>query len=184
MFRLVLSAIFIVWQFAKICHIFARKCRKSAIYFCSIFSIIAQLFLINPALAEEVTPQSDVRVGLYFNYYLPSYTNTPLWIRRQCTCQLGYQSGVTIQDRLFWRTWFNFHGYVMGESPSLAQSPEQYGTRFEIHIRFDRFTFLIGHHNEWDIYHSSDFPIDSKKGNYVSTGGLRETYIGLTWWVY
>lgn len=179
MFRINFLFVNFLHNIAKILQSFAEFCHRRVVLACIILFILTHL--IDHAAAEERSPPSDARVGIYFNYYLPSYTNTPLFIRRQCGCQLGYQTGVVVQSQMFWRLWFNFHGYVLGASPSIAQSPEQFGSRFEIHTRFDRFVFLIGHHNEWDIYRSSNFPTHSREGNYVSTGGLRETYIGITW---
>lgn len=140
-------------------------------------------FLLSPAYAGEPGVPSDMRVALYLNYYFPDYTNTPLGIRRNCDCELGYQTGITLRDRLFWKVWFNFHGYVLG-GPGLSGAPEQYGTRFEGHLRFKRVTLLVGHRAEWNIDHPSDMPVNSKEGNYMSTGGLRETYLGLTWLLY
>jgi len=177
MFLILHFLIYLLQSIAKPLQFISHKCRTIAI----LFVVIAQLFLASPVLAEETPPPHRSRVGLYFNYYLPSYTNTPLFIRRQCGCQLGYQTGVVVQSPMFWRLWFNFHGYVLGASPSIAQSPEQFGARFEFHIRFERFIILFGHHGEWDVYRASDFPTHSREGNYISTGGLRETYIGVTW---
>lgn len=171
----------IMQKLARMLQDFAEICHRKVILFYVISHLFTQLLIVDQVAAEERTPPSDVRVGVYFNYYLPSYTNTPLFIRRECGCQLGYQTGVVIQSPMFWRLWFNFHGYVLGASPSLAQSPEQFGSRFEFHVRFERFIFLFGHHGEWDVYRSSNFPTHSREGNYISTGGLRETYIGITW---
>lgn len=159
------------------------KIFRSITFFSGVFFwFMSQSLTPHSASAEERAPASDTRVGLYFNYYLPSYTNTPLGIRRNCDCELGYQTGVLLQDRMFWRTWLNLHLYVLGAKPNLSHIPEQYGLRVEGQIRFRRVTLLVGHHAEWNIYQSSDFPIRSKDGNYISTGGLRETYAGVTWW--
>lgn len=181
MFRTDFLFVYFAQKLAKVLQSFAEVCRRGVVSSYIVFLVFTQLLPTDPAAAEERSPPSDVRVGLYFNYYLPSYTNTPLFIRRECGCQLGYQTGVVVQSPMFWRLWFNFHGYVLGASPSLAQSPEQFGSRFEFHVRFERFIFLFGHHGEWDVYRYSAFPTHSREGNYISTGGLRETYVGVTW---
>ncbi|GEM_PF-6519915 len=183
MFLTVFPFIRTVQLLANLLQSFSKKCKFAVIFGITSYVIIS-FFFHDQAAAEENAQPSDLRVGLYFNYYLPNYTNTPLLIRRDCTCQLGYQSGVVIQDRMFWRFWFNLHGYVLGSSPRPSKTPEQYGMRLEGQIRFNRFTIFLGYHGEWDIYRSSNFPTTSMKGNYISTGGLRETYIGITWWLY
>lgn len=144
--------------------------------------VIALLFAFDPAAAQDEAP-SDTRVALYYNYYLPRYTNTPLLIRRDCTCQLAYQTGIGVQKRLFLDGWLNFHTYVMGGTPGAGESHEQFGVRMEGQYRLERVAFLIGIHNEWNVDRPSNFPTTSRNGNDVGTTGLLETYIGITWWI-
>ncbi|TAK08501.1 MAG: hypothetical protein EPO39_04310 [Candidatus Manganitrophaceae bacterium] len=152
----------------------------SRFYFWSV--VIALLFTFDPAAAQDDTPL-DTRVGLYYNYYFPRYTNTPLLIRRDCTCQLAYQTGVGIQKRLFLDAWLDLHTYVMGGTPGAGESHEQFGVRMEGQYRLERVAFLIGIHNEWNVDRPSNFPTTSRNGNDLGTDGLRETYIGITWWI-
>ncbi|MBI3804143.1 MAG: hypothetical protein HY282_10325 [Nitrospirae bacterium] len=135
------------------------------------------------ATAEDSSSLADAQVRLYFNYYWSRYTNTPLLIRRDCVCQVGYQSGIGILAPLPMRFWLNFHTYVIGGTPGLGESNEQFGVRLEGQYHFERVTLLIGLHNEWNVDRPSNFPTTSENGQDVHTTGLRETYVGATWWI-
>lgn len=151
--------------------------------FLILFTIILPTLMVDQAIAQDEASPLDTRVGLYFNYYFERYTNTPLLIRRDCTCQLGYQTGIGIQKRFFSKMWLNLHPYVLGGTPGAGESHEQFGVRMEGQYRLDRVTFLIGVHNEWNVDRPSNFPTTSRNGNDVGTDGLRETYVGITWWI-
>ena len=146
-------------------------------------SVLVLTLRIDQTMAQDEASPLDTRIGLYFNYYLDRYTNTPLLIRRDCTCQLGYQTGIGIQKRFFSRAWLNLHPYVLGGTPGAGESHEQFGVRMEGQYRFDRVTLLMGVHNEWNVDRPSNFPTTSRNGNDIGTDGLRETYVGITWWI-
>lgn len=151
-----------------------------------ILSGLVGLLLLMPfgrAGAAEEGAQRETQVRLYFNNYLPRYTNTPLLIRRDCNCQLGYQQGIGVDTRFFNRFSFHLHGYALGGTPGMGESNEQFGARFEGQYHFNRFSFLVGHHGEWNVDRPSNFPNPSGEESEADTASLRETYIGVTWWI-
>jgi|GEM_PF-3799790 len=145
-------------------------------------STISLVLQVNTAVAQQSTSPSDTRIGLYYNYYLPRYTNTPLLIHRDCTCQLGYQSGLGIQKRLIGDAWLSLHTYVLGGTPGVGESNEEFGVRLEGQYRLSHITFLVGLHDEWNVDRPSNFPPPGK-GADTGSEGLRETYVGFTWWI-